>query len=934
MRRLVFSAVCAGLVAGVAQAQPMQLDPEGFGSVPVSGQQALVSMASDLGPGFVPAKRFTRAPIRPVADATGFLDLKYAHGGRNACTAVLIAPTILMTNAHCVPQTGPERVINIVFQTGFEDSNRTRRVEFLRVDPTAIEFYPAPIDAALLRLIDRSERVAPIRFDIADPLPDESLFIVGHPLAASKQVSTGACFAANEPLNGDTVLHTCNTHEGSSGSFIVSNERRNTVIGLHKWGAKHGARYNMGTRMTEIASISPEFSKVLGQEFVPSKPKPPQPVAENPISMVEACDRYAAHPYNPDNPPGIVGVDWDDLIVTDAIAICDAALKLLPKHDRANFNLARAHHKNGQYDEARRLLERGVDRDYAAAYHNLAALYAGGLGVEVDLDEAGRLYERAADLGHAVSALQLGDMYRDARGKPQDYDKAMAYYRKAYEGGYAEGAAKIGWMIGEGKGVPKDMEGAISWYKIAAQSDVAWAINNLGHAYLEQERYALAKQNFEHAIVLGYETYPNRNMGLLYENGWGVPRDYDKAEAHYLAADAAGHSTAKRLLGDLYRDRDDSKRDPQQALSYYEESVKSGDKEGLAKIGHLYARRHIQLGSDEETYKAAVDALEKAVAEDIAWSKRELGRLYRYGRGVPEDKARAVALFREAMDKDRNAKIRLADMYLRGEGVPVDGKRALRMLEEVEAEDDDWARGKLIALLSRVPAPDYVIDPKAYEYGNRTKAEQKSEQLEDVNFTLAWAQIIGAVKAPIPETEGYSLRLARLSALMTKGDANGHFETTARKMHDRARALLAVHLDDLEARPEDGWLWGGLPHVGGPDMMQVLFGAEFNDKPLSAKDINTRNRLLVVEARRSAKNNPEGPQVYTNGRSQNMTVRETQTLLTDVGFKPGIPDGKVGPATRRALSGFQRALGLEPTGQPDAVTLFALRRAKWNGFRF
>ncbi|WP_136444121.1 trypsin-like peptidase domain-containing protein [Pacificoceanicola onchidii] len=937
MRTIALSAVCASLMAGAAFGQPMQLDPEGFGTVPVTDQQSLVSLGSDLGPGFVPAKRYTRGPVRTMADATGFLDVNHGRDVRSGCTAVLIAPTILMTNAHCVPQSGPDRAKSIVFQTGFEDPNRTRHVEYLRVDPMAIEYHPAPLDMALLRLIDGSERVQPITFDIADPEPDESLFIVGHPKARAKHVSMSPCFAANEPMDGVTVLHDCNTHKGNSGSFIVSQERRDTVVGLHKRGASEGARFNMGTAMTRIASISPEFSRILGQDYVPVKPAPPRPVAGDPVSMVEACDRYAAHPYNPDNPPGINGVDWNDLVVTDAIAICDAALAMLPKHNRARYNLARAYHKDGQYEEARRLFERGIERDYAASFHNLASLYEGGLSVETDLKEAARLYERAAKLGHAVAARALGDMYRDAQGKTQDYKQAMTFYRQAFDLGDPEGAAKIGWLYANGFGVPKDNDEALAWYKIAAQADVDWAVNNLGSQYRNRGQYALAKQTFERALGLGYESYPNRNLAQLYQNGWGVPQDYDKAEEHYRAADAAGHPDAKRLLGDMFRDRKDGKSDPQMALALYEEAAEDGDKEAFAKIGHLYARKYVELGSDDETYKAAVNALEVAAAADIAWGKRELGRLYRLGRGVPEDKAKAVALFREAMEEDRNAKVRLADMYLRGEALPVDGKRALRLLEEAEAEDYDWARGKLIALLSRMPDASSVLYLDSYDNGKRTRAEQLAKQLEEVNFLLAWAQVIGLVEAPIPETVEQAMRLKMIDGFRDEKwtEQDGlDFRARLQGMHKRARALLAVHLDDLEARPEDGWLWGNLPYLRSPGALEVLFAGELVPPKLSAEERRTRGRLLLLEARESAEFDPDGPQTVVDGRAQPLPIREIQQALNAVGFAAGSADGKMGPATRRALSGFQRAVGLEPTGQTDAVTLYALINARWLGITF
>ena len=50
-------------------------------------------------------------------------------------------------------------------------------------------------------------------------------------------------------------------------------------------------------------------------------------------------------------------------------------------------------------------------------------------------------------------------------------------------------------------------------------------------------------------------------------------------------------------------------------------------------------------------------------------------------------------------------------------------------------------------------------------------------------------------------------------------------------------------------------------------------------------------------------------------------VREAQARLNGYGFPVGEPDGRIGPATRQGLQGFQQANGLAPTGRFDIATL-------------
>ena len=57
-------------------------------------------------------------------------------------------------------------------------------------------------------------------------------------------------------------------------------------------------------------------------------------------------------------------------------------------------------------------------------------------------------------------------------------------------------------------------------------------------------------------------------------------------------------------------------------------------------------------------------------------------------------------------------------------------------------------------------------------------------------------------------------------------------------------------------------------------------------------------------------------------------VRETQQLLTDLGYRPGPVDGAYGRKTGAAISEYQRTAGLSVTGQPSQPLLQSLRSSK------
>jgi peptidoglycan hydrolase-like protein with peptidoglycan-binding domain len=55
------------------------------------------------------------------------------------------------------------------------------------------------------------------------------------------------------------------------------------------------------------------------------------------------------------------------------------------------------------------------------------------------------------------------------------------------------------------------------------------------------------------------------------------------------------------------------------------------------------------------------------------------------------------------------------------------------------------------------------------------------------------------------------------------------------------------------------------------------------------------------------------------------SVRDVQHRLNQLGYHAGPEDGVMGPATRTALTSFQRAEGLPATGRADRATIAALR---------
>ena len=109
-----------------------------------------------------------------------------------------------------------------------------------------------------------------------------------------------------------------------------------------------------------------------------------------------------------------------------------------------------------------------------------------------------------------------------------------------------------------GKNVTKDLKAALYWFEKAASAGQPNAQTSMGWAYMSDylelaPNYKLAMEWNLKAANQGFGE-GSSNIGLLYENGWGMPVNYAAAAKWYLKAIEQGaHSGQAELhLGALY----------------------------------------------------------------------------------------------------------------------------------------------------------------------------------------------------------------------------------------------------------------------------------------------------------------------------------------------------------------------------------------------
>ena len=176
---------------------------------------------------------------------------------------------------------------------------------------------------------------------------------------------------------------------------------------------------------------------------------------------------------------------------------------------------------DGKVDEGKELLEELNLRKYYRAGHTLAYGYgAGWFGAPDDKKYLAHIY-----------ALVL-----------KGYPAAMGDYGFCYDYGI---------------GVKRSMRWALYWYRKAAGRGVTAAMNNLAHIYLfREEKYRNVQLGLMYAFMAAdYDDEQAQNLlGLCYEEGLGVLKDYKKAFHYFsLAVKNGAGACAEHNLARCFR---------------------------------------------------------------------------------------------------------------------------------------------------------------------------------------------------------------------------------------------------------------------------------------------------------------------------------------------------------------------------------------------
>lgn len=256
-------------------------------------------------------------------------------------------------------------------------------------------------------------------------------------------------------------------------------------------------------------------------------------------------------------------------------------------------------------------------------------------------DDAFVLLNEASKAGHVEATGLLGVAYLSGEGTKREPQRAIDLLRKAAYGRDLRAMKVLALAYQNGDedewGVDRNLYRAKYWFETAAkETDDAEAMHSLARLHLEEKADSLALFWFRGAADAG-ERDAMVDLGLMYDQGRGTPRDPAEAVRLYGRAAQAGSTRGMVALGQSYANGVGVARDYRQARAWNLRAACQGSADAMYNLGVLYRnglgvpadqrkavrwlRRGARAGSAEAaTMLVELDAGARPVVEKaLAW---------------------------------------------------------------------------------------------------------------------------------------------------------------------------------------------------------------------------------------------------------------------------------------------------------------------------
>jgi uncharacterized protein len=254
-----------------------------------------------------------------------------------------------------------------------------------------------------------------------------------------------------------------------------------------------------------------------------------------------------------------------------------------------------------------------------------------------------QLYRQLLVSGFAAVMCFTCGPSADSQGISYGKWGTLTEVRQAAEQGNTEAQNMLSKAYYYGIEVQKSPEQGHYWLQQAATQGNLEAQDELGQKYMAQKDYQKALYWYKKAALQG-------DRGTQFELGCqyfdidhrGLKKDYQQGLYWLKKAGEQGETGAQMALWAIYNDGISEEKNEQEALFWYNKAVKQkGQAELDFGIGSLYAGG-IWVRKD---FQKASYWFKRSAQLEYPEAQGMLGRMYRYGEGVPQDYVTAYVWF-------------------------------------------------------------------------------------------------------------------------------------------------------------------------------------------------------------------------------------------------------------------------------------------------
>lgn len=218
------------------------------------------------------------------------------------------------------------------------------------------------------------------------------------------------------------------------------------------------------------------------------------------------------------------------------------------------------------------------------------------------------------------------------------------------------------------KGIPRTFVGADKVLLERAENGDAEAQCRLASIYYNEagaQHYAKAAAWYHRAADQGYAKAQS-DLGVMYQQGLGVRKDYTEATRWYRKAADQGYASAQFNLGTMYYNGEGVPQDYSKALEWWRKAADQGHDRAQSYIAFSY----VQGKGVPQEYTEAARWYRKAADHGNISAEYALGTMYRKGQGIPKDYSEAIRWYRKAGESgNSDAKYALIIMFCDGQRV-------------------------------------------------------------------------------------------------------------------------------------------------------------------------------------------------------------------------------------------------------------------------